>query len=268
MKTTLNIVGLLLIIYAGAIYWFHNIQRDLLFPIASLQVVSEAWQPRGELSEQTFIDGHCGKLQVAIWRTPEPKGTLLIYHGNGTSLASLDDAIGAYLQLGYNVMSWDYPGYGLSENCYFTQDQLLQDAETVYQWLAKQEKEENIILLGRSLGSGIALSVASRHQHNPVFLVAAYDQMLNVAKDKMLHLIPVKYLFDFPLNTQPWVDAIEQPIYLIHGTEDKIIKPERAKALVESAKGKVKLEWVEGAGHGDDILFSYRNQWLKEKLPQ
>jgi len=261
-------MALLLIIYGCIAYGFSQMQRDLLFPIASLKPVSKDWKPRGEFSEQAFVQGNCGQLHVALWRRPEPKGTLLIYHGNGTSLASLDGVIDEYLALGYNAMSWDYPGYGLSENCAFTQAQLLADAETVYQWLTTKEQAENIIILGRSLGAGIALSVASRHQHNPVYLVAAYDKMMEVAKDKVWHLLPVEYLFDFPLDTQPWIDAIQQPIYLIHGTEDQIIKPERAQALVNNSKGKIQLEWVQDAGHGDAILSNYRNQWLKQHLPQ
>jgi predicted esterase len=72
----------------------------------------------------------------------------------------------------------------------------------------------------------------------------------------------------YPLDTKKWINAIKQPIYLIHGSSDKLIRPSRAKQLVENAKGKAKIEWVKNTGHSEDSLWVYRNQWLKRLLPQ
>lgn len=71
----------------------------------------------------------------------------------------------------------------------------------------------------------------------------------------------------YPLDTAQFIEQIHQPIYLIHGTDDKLIRPARAQALVSHAQGKAHIEWVKGAGHTDDALFAYRNQWLKRLLP-
>lgn len=242
-------------------------QKGILFPTNQVKVVSADWQPRGVDSLQAMVSGHCGELHVAIWRTPDAKGTLMMHHGNGESLASIDEYVEAFHDLGYNVMAWDYPGYGQSTDCWFSQSMLLADAENVYQWLAKQEKPENIHQFGYSLGTGIALSVASRHQQNPVFLVAAYDSLTNVAIDSMPSFIPVSYLFRYPMKTKQWVETIKQPIYVIHGTQDRLIRPQRAQHLVEASAGKANIEWVENAGHADDHLFAYRSQWLKRLLP-
>jgi len=109
--------------------------------------------------------------------------------------------------------------------------------------------------------------VASKHQHNPVYLVAAYDALLNVAKEKMPSFVPVNFLLRYPMQTTNWLDAIHQPIYLIHGEQDMLIRPERAQSLAQNANGKAKIEWVKKAGHADDVLFAYRNSWLKRLLP-
>ena len=257
--------GTACLLATGALYYQ---QKSMLFPAQYTQAVPADWQPSaGDFATQAFIKGNCGKLHVAFWQIKNAKGTLMMSHGNGESLASINDYAYAFHALGYNLMTWDYPGYGQSTDCWFSQDDLLGDAESAYQWLATQEKPEKIFIFGYSLGTGIALSVAAKHQQNPVFLVAAYDSLLNIARQKMPSYVPVGLLMRYPIVTLPWVNAIKQPIYVIHGTQDKLITPARAQGLVTASQGKVKIEWVRGAGHTDDALFIYRNQWLKKLLP-
>jgi uncharacterized protein len=249
----------------GALYFM---QKSMLFPAQYTQIVPADWQPTaGDSASQAFINGNCGKLHVAHWQIKNAKGTLMMNHGNGESLASINDYAYAFHALGYNLMTWDYPGYGQSTDCWFSQAELLDDAERAYQWLAAQEKPEKIFIFGYSLGSGVALSVAAQHPQNPVFLVAAYDSLLDIAKQKMPPLVPVSFLMRYPMQTQTWIAAIKQPIYVIHGTQDQLIAPQRAQALVQKSQAKINIEWVQNAGHTDDALFLYRNQWLKKLLP-
>lgn len=249
----------------GALYFM---QKNMLFPAQYAQNVAVNWQPSaGDSAKQAFIKGNCGKLHVAYWQIKNAKGTLMMNHGNGESLASINDYAYAFHDLGYNLMAWDYAGYGQSTDCWFSQAELLDDAERAYQWLATQEKPEKIFIFGYSIGSGVALSVAAQHQQNPVFLVAAYDSLTNVVKDKLHSIVPVSFILRYPMQTNVWVNAIKQPIYLLHGDNDQLINPKRASALVEHAQGAAKVEWVKGAGHAEDALFLHRNQWLKKLLP-
>lgn len=267
LRTLQKLLGMLIFAYLVFCVTIYAMQKRMLFPTHITKPVATDWQPQGKDTEQALINGNCGQLHVAIWRTPNAKGTLMMFHGNGESLASIDDYTFAFHDLGYNLMAWDYPGYGQSTNCWFTQDMLLSDAETAYQWLATKEKPKQISLFGYSVGSGIALSVATKHQENPVYLVAAYDAIVNVASDKFSNIIPVNLLLRYPMRTRQWVDKIQQTIYLIHGKQDNLILPIRAQSLVQHANGKVKVEWVQKAGHADNTLFSYRNHWLKRLLP-
>ena len=243
-------------------------QKSMLFPAQYAQAVPANWQPTaGDSQTQALIAGNCGKINVAIWRIKNAKGTIMMNHGNGESLASINDYAYAFHALGYNLMAWDYAGYGRSTDCWFSQADLLSDAESAYQWLAGQEKPEKIFIFGYSVGAGIALSVAVHHQQNPVFLVAGYDSLANVAKDNISPLVPLSLLARYPIDTAEFVNKMQQPIYLIHGTADKLIRPARAQALVHASQGKAHIEWVQGAGHAEDKLFNYRNQWLKRLLP-
>jgi len=261
------VLGVLALCYFVICIIIYAKQKQILFPTHLLEPVPADWKPSGEHSHQAMIASSCGKLHAAIWRTQNAKGTIMMHHGNGETLASIDGYVNAFHDLGYNLMAWDYPSYGKSTDCDFDQATLLAAAEDAYQWLAKQEKPENIYQFGYSLGTGIALSVASRHDHNPVYLVAAYDSLTNVAIDKMLPIIPVRMIFRYPMNTAQWVANIKQPIYIMHGMDDNLIQPQRAESLIKHAPTPIKVDWVAHAGHADDILFTYRNQWLKRLLP-
>ena len=68
-------------------------------------------------------------------------------------------------------------------------------------------------------------------------------------------------------QTKEWGDAIRQPIYLMHGNKDILIRPERAQSFVKQTLANTTIEWVAQAGHADDALFAYRDSWLKRLLP-
>lgn len=267
MRVIKLILLVLISLYGVACGSLYLKQKQLLFPVTACKPVPPDWQPStGDHQIQALIDSHCGKLHVAIWQVDHAKGTIMMFHGNGESLASIDHYAPEFLNLGYNLMAWDYPGYGRSTDCSFNQTELLDDAERAYQWLTTQENPAHIVIFGYSIGTGFALSVASRHAQNPVFLVAAYDSLLNVARDHTHAFMPISLITRFPVDTQPWLDAIQQPIYIIHGSADQIIRPERDQQLVANAKGKAHIEWVK-SGHAENVLWAYRNQWLKRLLP-
>jgi uncharacterized protein len=258
----------LLALYLAACGYFYYKQKSMLFPAQYAQAVPANWQPTaGDNDAPAIVNSSCGSFSVIVWHIKNAKGTIMMFHGNGESLASINDYAYAFHNLGYNLMTWDYPGYGQSTACWFSQDDLLDDAESAYQWLATQEKPEKIFIFGYSVGTGIALSVAAHHQQNPVFLVAGYDSLIKVAKDNISPLVPIGLLARYPLDTAPFISEIKQPIYLIHGTTDTLIRPARVQALVDASQGKAHIEWVQGAGHTDEALFIYRNQWLKKLLP-
>lgn len=259
---------ILFVIYCAICAFIYFTQKKMLFPAFNTKPVPVNWKPNaGDSQTQAMIGGNCGQLHVVKWNIRQAKGTIIMFHGNGESVASVNDYAYAFHNLGYNLMTWDYPGYGRSTDCWFSQNDLLGDAETAYQWLATQEKPEKIFIFGYSIGTGIALAVAANHQENPLFLVAPYDSLSNVANDAMPPFLPVRLLIRYPMVTKAWVSQIKQPIYAIHGDHDTLIKPIRAQLLAESSNGKINIEWVKGAGHVDDNLFLYRNQWLKRLLP-
>lgn len=242
----------------------YGAQNMLLFPADAAQPVAENWTPSlSNHDTQAMINGQCGRIHVVKWPIQNDKGTIMIFHGNGESVASVENQqVPTFQQLGYSVMTWDYPGYGKSTNCWFNQDDLLRDSETAYQWLVKKTPESQIIVYGHSVGTGLAIHVASQHPVRQVLLVSPYDALVNVAKDHMPFFIPVSLISHLPLEATHWLAHVQCSVYAIHGLNDALIKPDRAAALFNQAKSNAQIDWIANATHGDITLFKEFNQWL------
>ena len=264
-KTILLVIVIFLCVAFIATYF---LQTRMLFPAYLSQPVATDWKPSaGDSAVQAFIKSSCGKIHVVIWKIKQAKGTIMMFHGNGESLASINDYAYAFNNLGYNLMAWDYPTYGRSSACSFSQVEILSDAETAYQWLKTQEKAEQIVLFGYSIGTGIAIHVASQHPQHNIYLVAAYDSLLNVAKEHTSRWLPIGLMLRYPMPANDWIKKIKGHIHMLHGTQDTLITPARAKALFSHANKNADIEWVK-AGHVDDNLFLYRNTWMQRLLAQ
>jgi pimeloyl-ACP methyl ester carboxylesterase len=239
----------------------------MLFPAYLTKPVLSNWQPTaGDSSIQTFVNSSCGKIHLVVWKIKQAKGTIMMFHGNAESVASINDYAYKFNDLGYNLMAWDYPNYGRSSACLFSQAELLNDAESAYQWLASQEKPERIIIFGYSVGTGIAVYTASLHPQHDVYLVAAYDSLLNVAKEHSSIYLPINLVMRYPLPAYEWIKKIKGHVHMLHGTQDKLISPARAIALFSKANKNADIEWVADASHVDDKLFRYRNAWMLRHL--
>ena len=267
MRIFKKLIILLLLVYIGICALVYYKQKSMLFPSDSVQPVSAYWRPTaGDSATQTFINSSCGKIHAVIWKIRHAKGTIMMFHGNGESVASINDYAYAFTDLGYNLMTWDYAGYGQSTDCWLSQTELLNDAESAYQWLATQESAERIVIFGYSIGTGIAAYTASQHPQHDVYLVAAYDSLLNVAKERVSNLLPVSIIMRYPLPASVWIKKISGHIHIMHGLQDTLILPSRAGALFSEARNNTDIEYVADAGHGDENLYHYRNAWMKRHL--
>ena len=242
-------------------------QKQMLFPAQAAMKVAVDWQPKA--GSQSFLVGQCGKLHVANWPVAietgaVEKGTVMIFHGNAESLASVEHQVPLFHAQGYSVMAWDYAGYGQSTDCWTNEQDMLQDAETAYQWLAQQTTLP-IVIYGRSVGSGPAVYIASKYAVQKLLLVSPYDSLTNVAGANMPFFVPVRYLMRFPMASTQWINQVKAPIYAIHGLADTLIQPARAAELFKNTEQKIQVKWVADAGHNVDGVAQFA-PWLANSL--
>lgn len=198
-------------------------------------------------------------MPVAAYWQPQTNAiaTLLYSHGNAEDIGDLTEVLNALAQSGISVLAYDYPGYGLSGGKP-TENACYNAAEKGYAFLTTQKKikAEDIIILGRSVGSGPACYLAEKYPVRGLVLESGFLSAQRVIT--RIRLLPID---TFP-NIER-IKAISCRKLFIHGTHDSVIPFWHGKKMYELSPGMKQYHWVPGAGHDDLLLFIGLNNYTK-----
>lgn len=196
-----------------------------------------------DLLEVSQSDG----VKIAMYYQPAQPGkpTILYSHGNAEDLSYLVPFLQhCFARTGYGVAAYDYEGYGRSGGTP-SEDNTYRDVEAMWRYLTEERKipPQEIIIYGRSVGSGPATYLASRKQAAGLVLEAPFSSAFEVAN---LGWLPFNRFENYKL-----ISEINQPLLIIHGTNDKVIPLWHGKKLYDLA-GEPKFFYsVPGAGHNN-----------------
>jgi fermentation-respiration switch protein FrsA (DUF1100 family) len=205
-------------------------------------------QPPAYTWQTPFITniGSQEKPLAAYWH-PASNATVTILHshGNAEEINDLADIFELLVQTNINVLAYDYPGYGLSAGK-STEQGCYQSAETAYAFLTQKKgiPPENIIVLGRSLGSGPACYLAEKYPVKGLILESAFISAPRVVTRYRL----------LPRDPFPNVDRIKRitcPKLIIHGTKDPVIPFWHGQKLYDISSGERYFYGIQGGGHND-----------------
>ncbi len=203
-------------------------------------------------------------LNSLLFKVDNPKGLIFYLHGSGESLASLEKGSDIYTQLGYDVFMIDYRGFGKSGGNITSENQLYADNQMLYDELKKTYAEEDIILVGYSLGAAMAAKLASTNSPKLLIMKAPFYN-LNEAISKRVKLLsklfPLNMLSKYSFNNNQFIQKCKMPVLIFHGTNDKTNPHSYSLQLQNLFKPKDKLILLEGEGH-DNI--SNNPQFRKE----
>ena len=242
-----GLVGLALV-YGGICAAMTLAQRSLLyFPARGPRAPAEVGLPQAEARTLTSGDGE----RIDAWFLPGPEANarLALYlHGNGGSLQTRPDRLAAIRDLGLAVLAIDYRGYGGSSGSP-TEAGLHLDAEAGYQEaLRRGFAPGRIVVIGESLGSGLALRLATRHPVAGVLLDSPYSAIVDVAADRYW-MLPVRWLMVDTYRSDLWIGSVTAPILMLHGTQDRTIPLRYARRLASLAGSRAELVELAGEGH-------------------
>lgn len=190
----------------------------------------------------------------------EPKGHALLLHGNGGNVTLLAPTI-RILNRKHNlaVLALDYRGYGKSEGRP-SEDGILQDARAARKWLAAKNKiaESDVILLGQSLGGGVAVDLASKDGARGLVLAGTFTSIPDVAQHHMPYL-PMKWLLATKMNSLQKIKNYRGPLLMSHGDADEVIPYKQGQALFDACPSENK-HFITNAGgkHNDGQTDEYR----------
>jgi fermentation-respiration switch protein FrsA (DUF1100 family) len=183
---------------------------------------------------------------------PQPREVVLFCHGNAGNVTSWGWVLDFYRQrLNCAILVFDYRGFGKSEGTP-TEAGILQDARAARQWLAQRMgvEESAIVLVGRSLGGGVAIDLAAKDGARGLVLENTFASMRDVV-DAQVAPLPVGWLLDMKFDSLSLIGKYRGPLLQTHGDADKLVPFDQANRLFEAAnKPKVFIK-APGCGHND-----------------
>jgi len=240
----LAVVALLWLAESRLIY-FPGAERTLTAPPLSLQLPIE----RAELTTE---DG----VRLVGWVMPAANSTtgfwLLVCHGNAGNLSQFDRPAhyAALSQLGLNLFAFDYRGYGESGGTP-SEHGLYRDADAAYRYLREERgvPAERIIVFGHSLGSAVAIDLASR---TPVAGLIVEGGLVSVIQrgQELYPFIPVRWIARTRFSSIDKIAHVAAPKLFLHAVADEVIPLSHGRRLFQAAQDPKRLVELEGT-HSD-----------------
>jgi fermentation-respiration switch protein FrsA (DUF1100 family) len=201
-------------------------------------------------------------MVLQAWYSPAQPGraTILYFHGNGGEIADRPDRFAAYQARGFGVFFLSYRGYGASTGSP-SEKGLMDDARAAYDWLvAKAIEPDEIVLVGESLGSGVAVQLAAERQVRALALEAPFASAANIAAAAYWWL-PVRLLMKDTFDSLAFIGKVKAPLLIIHGDLDGVVPLSEGRVLFARANEPKEMIVVQGGDHG--TIFS-PDSWALE----
>ena len=199
--------------------------------------------------EEIFYETKDGiSINALHFKAKSSKGIVFYSHGNAGSLRTWGSIAGDFLSNDYDLLIYDYRSYGKSEGK-LSEEKLYEDAETIYGELAKKYNEENIVIYGRSIGTGIASKVAVGKNPGHLVLESPYYNFPDLAK-RYFPLIPSR-LIKYKLRNDVHIQQVTCPVTLFHGTSDEVIYYGSSLKLEKHLGHRGQLVTIPGGHHND-----------------
>jgi len=248
-----RVLGLLGGLYAGACLLLVAFEGALLFHPTSLPASEAERLAALPAVEPLSIDVEGATLRgyFVHGEGEAPRSTLLYFGGNAEPVWRHVGAPATGSMRRYNRVYVSPRGYDRSSG-EPSADALLADAVAINDYVAAREAVDPaaIVPWGLSLGSGLAVHVASERDVDRVILLAPYDRLANVAAGHY-PLFPVRLLMRNDIDSASRATGIDVPVLIVHGEEDQIIRAAHGRALAERWAGPVELRVLPGVGHND-----------------
>jgi uncharacterized protein len=241
------IVIVLAVVYLGGMAVLYFKQREMLFPIPPVgrTAPDAAGLPEAEEHVLTTADGE----KVIVWHVPAKPGhaVVLFFPGNGDFLAGRVSRFKGITSDGTGLVALSYRGYAGSTGSP-SEAGLLQDAAAAYAFAAARYSADRMIAWGFSLGTGVAVALASEHPVGKLILEAPYTSTADVAASQF-RIVPVRLLMKDQFHSDQRIARVTVPLLIMHGDNDPAINisfGERLFALAHEPKQFVRFP---GGGH-------------------
>lgn len=239
------------LLYVALTAFLYFYQRHLLyFPGGPRPAPEALGVPQPEIANITPEQG----LDLTGWYWPateEGKPVIVYFHGNGQAYQYWMNKTSLFRYLGFGVLFAEYRGYGGNSGKPSEQG-LYRDARAYMGWLQDERdiKPEDVILYGESLGTAVAVQIATEYPVRAVVLESPFTAAVDVAR-RQYPIFPVSYLMHDQFLSRDKIGDIAAPLLFLHAERDGIIPIRFARELYEAAPEPKSFVTIEQGGHND-----------------
>ncbi len=251
LKKAKKVISTILIIYLSFVTALYLAQRKMIyFPDREVAALPDIPNLSIDVMNVTTDDD----VLLRGWhvQAAKDKPTIVFFHGNASRHeASLWKSLPFIENDGYGFLSIGYRGYGGNEGKPSEQG-FYKDSRAFIDALIKSGlSEDNIILYGQSIGTGVAVQMAAEFPNaRAMILESPYTSLVDVAAAKYF-FVPVRFLLKDRFDSLSKISDIKIRTLIIHGRNDRIIPFKYGQKLYDTANDPKKFIALEGVGHND-----------------
>lgn len=253
-----GILGLCGAIYLAPVSYLYVFQRSLVFkPGGELTAPADNGLAGVDVRSFAMADG----VRLTGWFAPADAGkpSVLYFHGNAGNLSGRSGRFRTILASGFGLLAVSYRGYAGSQGRP-RERHMIADGLALFDWLAGQNNQ--IVVHGESLGTGVAVAVAARRDARALVLEAPYTAAVDIAA-RQYPWVPVGLLMRDQFRSRDHIGDVREPVLIVHGTQDRVIPVTHGKKLHALANAPKRLAIIDGAGHADLWLHGLWDQVLR-----
>ncbi|MBI3803263.1 MAG: alpha/beta hydrolase [Nitrospirae bacterium] len=203
--------------------------------------------------EELYLDTADG-VKINGWFVPYPgaQTTLLWLHGNGGNISYVVGRIRRFAPgLKCNILVIDYRGYGRSGG-EISEEGTYRDAQAAYDYLRARPDVDpsRIVLLGVSLGAGVATELALQRPVQGLILEAPFASIREMARI-VAPYIPIGPLLTTRYDNLAKIGQVAVPLLIVHGDQDEVVPFEQGRMLFAAAREPKQFYTIPGAGHNN-----------------
>jgi fermentation-respiration switch protein FrsA (DUF1100 family) len=212
------------------------------------------WSPPELEIEDAWFEAADG-VRLHGWYVPHesPRAVMLFAHGNAGNITHRIDHLRFLNQLRVSVLVFDYRGYGRSQGRP-NEAGVLADARAARRWLAERANvaEQEIVLLGESIGGAVAVDLASKDGARGLILESTFSSLPEVAAYHY-RIFPVRLLMRSRFDALSKITEYHGPLLMCHGEADTIIPFELGQRLFHAANEPKRFVQLAGHDHNDPL---------------
>lgn len=263
MNLLKTIAGAIIILYALVLILLYVLQTKLIFYPGRL-AQDYKFKADGN-AEEHVLNTSDGEQISGLFFSNAGKDVILYFHGNAGDLSGWQYVAEDFTALGYNFLIIDYRGYGKSSGR-ISEQGLYLDAAAAYEFLIKKGfSPGNILIYGRSIGSGVATDLAAKKTCKGLILESPYSSLGELANEKLPFFFPSLYL-RYRFDNAAKLKDVKCPVILLHGSDDSLIPVSHSRILFDAFPGRKEMIIVEKGSHNDLHAFKRYQNFLTDDM--